>query len=346
MNYKRSYQILLTIVNRCKPPQLTPRMLRKVSFIFIGAIVLLASIYSLVERRAKTELIKAERISLPKFRATNYLGGLLDSYHFSENLFIIFINSDQEYHFELLSNVYKNYFKKDLRIISFTKNRHLSDRLKYLFPGIFIVLDSDGKYENLFHAKSCCGRHYLYDRSKKLIASTNNTTSYDEGIKVNLRELFENIKFDISMLIPENNISKIPDFQDAWKSLQFQQNKYFIIMMISEACDSCLTRGIVEEIKAIHKNNPSSIGFLILLSNDFDENDVKNFKISWNISFDVEKATGLLADRWNYLIHYFRRSDLNNIVLLLDKKGLILELNENVFRNIKKYNNNEEGKIG
>lgn len=248
-------------------------------------------------------------------------------------MFIIFINTDEDYHINLLENVYLNYADKNLKIIVFTKFKNIIKKIINLFPLTLVIYENYEKYENLFKAESCCGRHYLYNEFGKLKASAINTTNYQDGIKVYLMELIENVKFNLSYFITNNNIFNMKEFSQCWDFIKNSDYEYFVISLFTEMCTLCKSGELISEIKKFFNEHKNEVGFLTILSDDFKENDVQNFKSNLKIEYKVIRADPSLAKKWNMLIKKYRKSDLTNIILLINKEGKILKINQGLLKN-------------
>jgi len=272
---------------------------------------------------------------LPSFTSHTVSGKIINSNKLENNLFVIFINTNEDYHIDLLRNVYLNYVDKNLKIIVFLKLKNIINKITNLFPLALVIYENYEKYEKLFQAKSCCGQHYLFNKLGEVEASSINTTYYQDGIKVYLMELIENIKFHLSYFITDNNIFNIKEFSQCWNFIKDSNHDYFIISLFAEMCSFCESGKIISEISRLYTTQKNKIAFLTILSDDFEENDVQNFKSNLKIQYKVIRANSVLAENWNNLIKKFRRSDLTNIILLINKEGKILKINQDALEHIK-----------
>ena len=96
--------------------------------------------------------------------------------------------------------------------------------------------------------------------------------------------------------------------------------------MFNDICNLCLSGQTINNLKKSYETNKNSSYFLIILSDNFCEDDIINFKQLLKIKFLAIRADVKLACKWNQLMEEFGPSKLNNIVFLTDKKGKIISL--------------------
>lgn len=300
----------------------------------IGFIIVIIVVSFFLSQKANRINNKITR--LPSFTTNTVSGKIINSNKVESNLFIIFINTNADYHIDLLENVYLNYAYKNLKIIVFTKHEKIVRKIINLFPLALIINENYEKYENKFKAKSCCGQHYLFNRLGELVAFSINTTNYQDGIKIYLMELIDNINFNLSYFITDKNIFNMKKFSQCWDFIKNNDYDFFVISLFAEMCSLCESGKIISEINNLYNTRNNKIGFLTILSNDFEKNDVQNFKSNLKIKYKVIRADSSLAKNWNNLIKTFRRSDLTNIILLTNKEGTILKINKEALKHIKR----------
>jgi hypothetical protein len=273
----------------------------------------------------------SEKSSLPKFRAFSFGGELLRSHALKNNVFVIFITSNEIYHLDLLSSVYDKYRKTGLEIIAITADSTISALLAQRFPGIWIIRDQENKFVRLFEAQSCCGRHYLYDTRYKLVMTAYNTVNYNDGIKSFLQRLIDHREFNLSMLLPEVEITRSTLFGEIWGRLKAQDKGSYFIYMISDACVACPIAKRIGDLAAVARKESNSLGGIIVFSADFSDIDIVNFERQWKTGIQLLRAAGNLADRWNSLMDDFRREDVNGVLVLLNKDGTIMAKGSDAF---------------
>ncbi len=270
---------------------------------------------------------------LPEFVAAAYGDKNLVSKELRGCTFVIFINSTETYHIDLLEKVYRDY-SDDVNIIAFVGQISLLPLLHDRFPRAWIIDDSQQLFVEKFDARSCCGRFFIYDSSKQLIAAGNNTVFYEEGTRSILQRTVDHISFDISVLIPEQSVSDSPVFRELWDRLRVQEKSTYVIFMLSDICGSCPVAKTISELSAALIRQLDTIGVAFLFSSDFSDIDIRNFKVKWSVPWPCIRADGDLALKWNDLIHDFSREELNQILLLVDSRGKLLAINQAAFKKL------------
>lgn len=270
---------------------------------------------------------------LPNFHAYSVKGETLISHSLNKNVFVIFITSKEPYHIELLRAVYEKYYKSGLEIIAIISDSSIYSSLD-VFPEIWIIIDRKDRYLNLFDARSCCGRHYLYDSNHRLIVAGNNTVRYEDGVKVYLQQVIDHRTFHYSMLLPDNNIADNGMFSDIWENLGAQNKENYFIFMISDVCMACPISKKIFDLSLAANRSRDSLEGIIIVSSDFSDTDIKNFETQWNTGLQILRATGDLADHWDLLINEYRREDVNGILLLIDADGDVRAANEDAFKEL------------
>jgi hypothetical protein len=270
---------------------------------------------------------------LPAFVAAAYEGKNLVSEQLRGCTFVIFINSTEAYHIDLLEKVYRDN-SDNVNIIAFAGQISLLPLLNDRFPRAWIIDDSQQLFVEKFDARSCCGRFFIYDSSKQLIAAGNNTVFYEEGIRSIFRRIVDHISFDISILIPEQSVSASSVFRELWDQLRVQEKSTYAIFMLSDICGSCPVAKTISELSAALIKQLDTIGVAFLFSSDFSDIDIRNFKVKWSVPWPCIRADGDLALKWNDLIHDFSREELNQILLLVDSNGRLLATNQAAFKRL------------
>lgn len=286
---------------------------------------------SILKRRAsllKKSDLERQFSSFPEFSAVDIFGNIVNpSILKGTNVFVQFINPKLEDQIKLLKNVYFEFKNQALLMVVFTEDfQKLNEEIGYALTRMFVITDDYEKFKKIFQVPSCCENFYLFDKSGNLVVTDFNWKGYKEGIKTHLMSLVEKKKFSIYHFIElEKNIRDIDWFEQLWKIIDREKTyNYYLISMFTRVCMNCPSGWIIDSLKELYKLSNNSIYFLIILSDNFSENDVRNFKVNLGIKFSVIKADRKLANKWDHLLEEFRESDLNNIVFLIDKHGQVL----------------------
>ena len=94
--------------------------------------------------------------------------------------------------------------------------------------------------------------------------------------------------------------------------------------MFNSICDTCASGAIVEKINKWDQVSSDQISFSIILDGSFTEIDAQNFSTIYQTNIEVNVAEGRLNEMWNSFANEFRKSELNNIVFVLDHNKRIL----------------------
>ncbi|MEW6456785.1 MAG: hypothetical protein AB1410_08765 [Acidobacteriota bacterium] len=102
-----------------------------------------------------------------------------------------------------------------------------------------------------------------------------------------------------------------------------ENSKYYVASLFTRICMSCRSGFIIKELKELYNLNNNLAYFLIIVSRDFNEKDIKNLKENLGIEFSVIRADKKLAKRWNQLRD---RYDLNYLVFVINENGDIINI--------------------
>ena len=93
-----------------------------------------------------------------------------------------------------------------------------------------------------------------------------------------------------------------------------KQNKQIAIALLTTASTSCSTGKIVKIFKEAAEKSQNS-KFILLLPNQFSQQDIENFKSNLKVNFEVEKADEELSSFWIPLATEY---EAKGIVILSD----------------------------
>lgn len=275
-----------------------------------------------------------EQLTLPDFSTVDIFGNTIDSSNFTgKKTFVQFINPKSESQIESLKRVYQEYKNEDFAIITFIKKvedhifHRFMDKIMFASGDIFIITEDYENHKTLFEAPSCCESFMLFGQEGKLIGSGTDQHLHKKDIRAYFNRLDAGKKFIISNYIkPGFHISDIDWLGSLARVIERENNyEYFIFSMFNNICTGCPSGTLINKLKEADKSASGSAHFLIILSDDYTENDVNNFKIHLEINFPVLKADEQLMNKWNQLIEEFSKIELNNIIFSVSKEGEILD---------------------
>ena len=273
--------------------------------------------------------------SLPEFSAVDIFGDKISTANIKgKNVFIQFIDPKSESQNESLKRIYRDFKNEKLIIMVFLKdsNSHIFDRfmdeMRFAFGNITIITEKYEDYKKTFNAPSCCEKFYLFNESGNLIASGLNWRLYTSETLGLFGNMEIRKKFSILNFIkPGENINNISWFTQVVEIIR-KDSKYnnYIISMFNELCNTCLNGQIINNLMKSYEENHGSSYYLIMLSDNFSENDINNFKKFLKIRFPVVIAEESLSAKWYQLAEEFGKSKLNNLVFFINRNGDILSL--------------------
>lgn len=274
-----------------------------------------------------------KQFSLPEFSSTDIFGKTVNtSLIKGKKAFIQFIDPKSENQIEALKKFYQEYKDEEITITIYVKDSesHIFDRfmdeIRFALGDIFIITENYEAHKKIFRSPSCCETFYLFDQSGNFVLADLNWKLLINSTKTLQEKLISNKKSSVLDFInPGENIKDLQGFKHIYEITEKEREyDYFIISMFTNICMGCPSGWIVNELKKLHELFGHSMYFLIILSDDFNENDIDNLKTILKIKLPVIKADEILLKKWNQLNTELGKSRPNNIVFLLNKKGQIL----------------------
>jgi hypothetical protein len=274
--------------------------------------------------------------TFPDFSINDIFGR---SFHASDfrgkYIYVQFIDPKHKQQMQQIRSIYNRLYKRDdINILVFVKNeeeQYLAEFLEasnLFIQDIIVVIDNYEKYKTLFRSPTCCETFYLFDDAGNSLISGQDWKLHKNKILTRLDGLKKGADFSIRKIIkPDDNIKNI-----GWLSQiidlinQEESHEFYIISMFNEICTSCLTGKILNQLKKSYEDNRTSNYFIVFLSDDFTENDLRNFKKLNNIKCRVIRANKKMATRWRELADEWGKDHLNNIVFKLDETGEIVHV--------------------
>jgi len=286
-----------------------------------------------------------KQFSLPEFSSTDIFGKTINtSLLKGKKAFIQFIDPKSESQIEVLKRVCQGFKDEESTITVFIKDseghmfERFMDEIRFALGDISIITENYDKYKNIFKVPPCCETFNLFNEKGKLIASDlNRELYYEKDIRIYLNRLVEKKnrvikkkKFFVSNYIKLGENVKNNDFlKPLAKVIEGEEYfDYYVMSMFDNVCTACQTGKLINRLKELHKLDSTYIYFLIILSDNYNENDINNFKTHLKISIPVIRADKQLSNNWNQLMKEFSNIELNNIIFLMDKKGKIIKLME------------------
>lgn len=292
---------------------------------FVAFLILLAIIFTIWLRKEKGFVQTQNRIvTLPNFSAIDVNNNEIRTSQFSgKNTYVQFVNSRINDDIFLLKKVIDKWGIKDLEILAITNNlEQFKSKINSNLDNMSVIYDEDKKLINKFNSTYSESSFYLFDKSGKIIISSINDIGNENVIKVHLNELIYKKKFLISDFIPVNkNVHEVEGFKEM-SDIFIKNNRPYVIAMFNSFCFPCLSGAILEKLKKIAQRN-KNLEILIILSRDYNETDANNFKSHLKVEFTTLIADLKLNEKWSQLGKDFIGSYVNDIIFVIDNKGII-----------------------
>jgi len=297
-------------------------------------------------------------VIFPEFTSIDMFGNTInESTIKGKNTFVQFIDPRSKDQVEYIKKVCQEFEKNELTVLLFIKDTEsylldqFVDEIKFALGDIFIVTENYETYKKIFKSPSCCESSYLFDQSGKLILEGLNWKLTEYGTRV-LQEGLENNKsyFFLDFIKPGENINNFNEFKCISEHIRKNEEyNHFIISMFNNICMDCPSGRILKELITSHEIINDSVSFLVILSENYDENDIENMKDIFKIKFPIIKADEGLLKKWKYLDTKTGTSKLSNIVFLVDKNGKVVEVmkppfQKEFFSNLIRLNGQEKTK--
>jgi hypothetical protein len=223
-------------------------------------------------------------------------------------------------------------------MIIFTDNYDLLKEKSVIdFERIVIIKDNNDKMKNLFR-NPANNSHSLFNKNGEMIYTGVNSVGYERGIKIHLLDLIDNDMFNISDFMKQKNIHLNRNSIQISNLVHRSENKYLIVSLFTDFCDTCLSGYILHKINKIHLNPLDKTGtYAILYGNYYSKTDISILKSQSGYSFPILISNKALTDKWQKYISKYNDKIINNLIIFLDKKGYILDVFQKNTNNVNDY---------
>jgi len=287
---------------------------------------------------------------IPSFHLKDINGKPIDSNNFiGRKLYIQFLNADVEYQVQLLINVITKYKSIDTVSIIIVNNfdkligNAFIDTIK---RECLIINGNINKYKKMFNSPSCCEMYYLFDNDRKLLFSNFNWNKL-ENVELDFNRIKKETAFTIFSLFKIGDYIYANKFGRELYEYVIKNNKgqWHLISIFSSICMSCLSGSVIDEIIEIEKYC-KKISITTFLTDDFTDRDVINAKANLKLNFNVVKAKFNIAKEIAGLKNKYGKSNINNLIIVINNEGTILNLfDQNCISCRKSFFNDIRGKI-
>jgi hypothetical protein len=225
---------------------------------------------------------------LPKFSMIDSYDNEIESDQFVDSLlYVQFVNSKKPDQIILLSQVYREFKKKEVNFVVFTDNvLALEANIGIDMDLIHATEKNYRSYLSKFSAPKCCETYYVFDHSK-LIRTGYCWESYDDELRGVLNSLTGD-RFQITRFIRKGFIlNDRVFFEKVCNTIKNNKNyDLFVISLFNDLCDGCRSGQVLRDLIAGSMLFEKKILFIIALSQKYSEVDIANLKS--NLRTDIE----------------------------------------------------------
>jgi hypothetical protein len=215
----------------------------------------------------------------------------------------------------------KNY---SIITVVFVLPENIKPRVDYPFQNIYYIYDTKGQIHRQLNAPSCCDSYQIYNQQKELMRRGLIESDYRKQVHPLLVEALERKiqYFDIHFKLDKIEESGLPADLAQMLGFPAQKKANHFVGLVSSICSVCPVAKIIEQANGTYCLSPDSYSFAILLSNDFNDIDLSNFRSSFAIKIPVMKAAPRILSTWNQLRANFPGL-FDDIFIVIDQQGEI-----------------------
>ena len=299
------------------------KMKKIVKLIIFLLSVIIVLIYSRVFY-AQKETLTLEY--LPRF-VTKDINGRIISKNSLENkaTYLQFVNSIDPDDIDTLDSVYNNWKGVKLSILIIAKDNKFMNGKDY--SQATIILRDYDKMLKLFRSSERTGTYHVFDNKGNVIMQSYTRDSYENRIKYYLNKAVYNKVFKISDFIDtRKKTSEIGYFKQIDEIIRNSGNDYLIFSLHTKICGTCSGGEIIHILKQYYKNIQSNISIIEIVQPYYNDKEINMMRRELQIDFPIYIADGSLVERWNELITEYTERELNGIIFVTNKSGVILNI--------------------
>ncbi len=232
--------------------------------------------------------------------------------------------------------LFGKYREKGLAIIGVTQNEPLGDNLKnYItFP---LVVDTDGKIQERFNVKDCCGGTVLFQKDGKIKFRMSNLVNSNTLRQLVEKELLGKVAYEFKAPQPQNLFvlnRKAPgiEFVDAYskqlKTFLDIKGEKLIVTFFSSICSFCKSGKRLDTLVRLkdHLKIRSNKAVIILIFfKPYDENDIAQWESRFPMPFEKYISDDIFTNEEKYVTEDSLKTDPLTVVLTGNQKVIFLE---------------------
>jgi len=261
----------------------------------------------------------------PTINQEDIFNNKIDSKILTASLLYVQFMDEKEYEsIDLYKKIVSNWKNSPLEILIITNSKSIIYESLADFPvNIKIVAEKFDSLKYIFKTK--INRWYLYNKGRLL--ATEHVARGDQKIETLIRKYLYKKEYDASLFIRLK--SKINDFSWLSQLKDYQsEEKYLLVGLVTSLCDICGTGIIVDTLHNYRANYRGYINVVLITNERYSLQDLDVIKSQIRASFNISIANNALFNKWNELISLYGTAYLNNIMILIDKNGYIIDISD------------------
>jgi hypothetical protein len=241
-------------------------------------------------------------------------------------IYLQFIRARHLSDIELANNVLTHWEKTKLKIVLLFENANDINKIN-IDVGRFLPINESLLSIDQF-TRGGVEDFFIFDKTGKLFSKGRSDFGYDDGPKVALKRLVNDEYFSLDLMLKRgDNIFKNEEWSQIGDFIKILKKEYYIVCLFNSICGGCFSGEIIRYFDKISANNNPIVFVVCILNNQyFSNNDILALKSQMNILMPIYLSSKLLSTKWNKLITDYRASELNNIIVIIDKYGEILRV--------------------
>lgn len=279
--------------------------------------------------------------TMPDFSVIDPLGNILkpEEYRGVHHCLVVFVDADIETDLECMKKAYHDFQGEGIQIIGVSRDISRIQAKSASYP-FFYIQEAYEEAANRFRAPRHQSAFYLFSAQGILLHSGLLGVRYETHLKKILNSCIRNKRFTAQDLFPRQaNLSNEP-WHLRLEEILHPSKEYHLGAFFNAFCDACQSGRILSFMKDVTRINPSQWGCFIVFKDDLGEQDIENFRSQMKVDFPLVASSREFKSKWESLADEYSESELNEIVVIVDHQGNIIESfgsNENLLKDIRKF---------
>jgi len=208
-------------------------------------------------------------------------------------------------------------FGAEISFVLITRDsRELRGRLPPLPHNAIIVQHNFAELKTIFKVPDCCERRFIFDNTGKL---SYHDYYYEADLTARLNALLQKPLPPLSSALLES-LDSLPNglIFSAKEMTRRTKSGKAVITIFTSVRTGCPSGDLVRVLNR-YASKRTDVSFLTLLPKSYMRSDIDNFKSNLGVKFPVERMEEALSKEYVRLVSLYGESQLNGIVLLIDR---------------------------